>query len=83
MHRRHCGCYVVRMQSNNKAIGMQLRLFRFQQRISQYEVGQRTGIPQSRISLIENGYAANQREIAAIKTLIEETLTTVGPKSSS
>ena len=40
-----------------------LLLFRFTNKVTQYQLAIRTGIPQSRISLLENGLASpNDRE---------------------
>ena len=41
---------------------MDLREARFKARISQWELAKRTGVHQSRISLIENGHPAKEEE---------------------
>ena len=46
---------------------MNLRESRFQRRWSQYELQKRSGVQQSRLSLIENGYVSpTEKEKAAI-----------------
>ena len=41
---------------------MSLREVRFFRKFSQYDVALKTGLPQSKISLIENGYTAVKEE---------------------
>lgn len=45
---------------------MELREARFKRRITQWSLSKITGVHQSRISLIENGYKANESEKRAL-----------------
>jgi len=45
---------------------MELREARFRKRISQWELSKLTHVHQSRISLIENGHKANEKEKQAL-----------------
>jgi len=45
---------------------MELKEARFKRRITQWSLSKITGVHQSRISLIENGYKANEEEKRAL-----------------
>lgn len=45
---------------------MDLKEIRFRKNITQWELAFQSGVPQSRISLVENGYPASDREKFAL-----------------
>ena len=50
---------------------MDLREVRFKKRMSQWELSKRTGVHQSRISLIENGHPAKKEERVKLAKALE------------
>lgn len=51
---------------------MNLKILRTVKNVNQYELNRRTGIPQSKISLIERGYVEpNENEKAAVANALE------------